>query len=233
MHPLGAASGLLEKAIKFAAALQDEKALWPPYVEKLRNGVWAAWESAGEGERQASFLEILKDENLSWRVIETSASVPASTAFDLMVANRRRYGYSKEHRDSLPILALVLAALEKGADPNAIVVEPLTRQPFSVLEFAISGCSAIPNDQKATWTTALLRAGADPSLKGHPEHGPPLELALRQSTPEVLTLLLDAGASHEGLSLLARRAPCITAAVRAWNLENNWAPAPIRSLPRF
>lgn len=174
------------------------------------------WPALSQREKQNCLTQSLADLVLVERMLPSVQAVRESALFDLLMATRHdrpRWDDEQARR----WLDVARQLLEKGADPNHVGEDPLGIGPFTVLEKCVScGYREEPLERTLLWMNLALDAGADPSLKGHPEHGPPLELALRWETPEGVLLLLERGGDPAAATLVDRRQPTVTAAFRAW-----------------
>ena len=192
-----------------------------PYWDRLDQHIFTKgfdrhWPALSQQEKQDCLAKSLADLVLVERMLPSIQAVPESALFDLLIATR----HDRRHWDKALArrwLEVARQFLEKGADPNHVGEDPLGIGPFSVLEKCAScGYREEPLERTLLWMTLMMDAGADPSLKGHPEHGPPLELALRWETPEGVLLLLGRGADPAAATLVDRRHPAVAAAFRAW-----------------
>ena len=231
----GTQPSLLELASRFEAHAKGGNwtSLWPPYLDRCRQEVVDAWLAAPCVERDGVFVQMLQEPVLAQWVLQQSTKVPSETLFHLILADRA-WSMNQKHSDRQAVLRLASLALTKGADPNASGVEPITQTPFSVLEMVLSGTSRVPPSDAVLWIELLIGAGADPSLKVNPEHGPPLEFSLRFKTPHAFVALLDAGADRKAITFIERRHASMASALLAWELRQTWVdPAPAPRPPRF
>ncbi len=220
-----------QEALRFRATRKT-------YWDKLDQYVFGRlfdnhWPSLSQQDKQSCLAQTLNDLFLVERMLPEIQTVPPSALFDLYLATRiERPRWSSDHAERW--LEVARQFLEKGSNPNHVGEDPLGIGPFSVLEKSVSfHCREEPLERTLRWMGLLLDAGADPSLKGHPEHGPPLEMALRWKSPEGMLLLLERGADPAAATLVDRRSPSVAAAFRAWEksrrLENSLGETPLPS----
>lgn len=202
------------------------KSRWDGLDELLyQRGFDLHWEVLPAEEKLTLLMENLDDLKSVQKMLPSVEKVPVSALFDLLLKTRSaRYSWSDT--DANGWLEVAGQLLAKGADPNHIAEDPLGIGPFSVLEKCFSGGNKNDPKRALEWAELVLAAGADPNLKGHPEHGPPLELALRWDEPAGMLLLLEWGIDPTAATLLDRRAPNIAQAFRAWERRQKLEGSP-------
>lgn len=219
----------LEKCLQFYCTRQ-------PYWDHLDEHIFQRdfnryWPDLSPQEKQGVLMRSLADLRLVQRMLPDVSTVPASAVFDLLVATRIKRGQGGRSNEGR-LLQIAQALLERGANPNHVGEDPLGTGPFSVLELCLSGAGGA-RSEAMEWVKLLIGAGADPSLKGHPRHGPPLELALRLDDPGPLLLLLESGADSTAATLLEERKSTIRGAFSAWQkserLKQGLSPGPVAS----
>lgn len=227
------------------------------YVEGLRQAVLAELPAAAADQSQA-LNRVIADPALANAMLDQGVQARSDALLPLLRARSRDASRALRHAGSyhveLPPLeeawALAQRLLDAGADPNAIAEHPLGIGPYSVLEECVSGRWE-DHEEGLRWIAWLVDRGARVDVRGHPQHGPPLELALRHKTFAAARLLLDLGADPAHLpgggfpSGAGRHAEV----VRAWLLEQGtrrarshaeglaaaWPPParPPKASPRF
>lgn len=225
----------VEKTLSFIAARRNS---WDGLDSKIYNqDLLVQWPLATQEEKNQALMRCLGETEVALWMMPEVTTVPASAVFDLLLEQRLWRTSSSNGRCPTnrrqSLLPLAKALLERGANPNHVGHFPLTGENYSVMEKCLSGSSFADVDEQVVWLNLLLDAGADPSLQGNPNHGPPLELALRLSSPQPLWCLLEAGANPDDAKLLDRRKPIIQRSFKAWErqkrLHDGLGQSPVRA----
>lgn len=225
----------VEKTLSFITTRRNS---WDGLDSKIYNqDLLVQWPLATQEEKNQALMRCLGETEVALWMIPEVTAVPASAVFDLF-DHQRSFRFTSRSRCPTnrrqSLLPLARALLERGADPNHIGLFSLIGETFSVMERCLSGTSFVEPEKTVEWLNLLISAGADPSLQGNPNHGPPIELALRLSSPQPLWCLLEAGANPADAKLLDRREPLIQRSFKAWErqkrLSDCLVPSPASGL---